>query len=128
MKYTVQISLAIRDALIEPNKISLELGISPYSSAKKGERRANPPLPKNDLWTIRSTSKSFESDVEEHWASLALSLIGKELKIRNLIGDGSIILTVIVDGSGRFPPLYLPKEMIEFCADVGAAIDIDIYQ
>jgi hypothetical protein len=37
-------------------------------------------------------------------------------------------MTLIVDGTGRFPPLIIPKEMIAFAAAIGAEIDIDVYQ
>jgi hypothetical protein len=37
-------------------------------------------------------------------------------------------MTLIVDETGRFPTLIIPKEMIAFAAAVGADVDIDVYQ
>lgn len=69
-----------------------------------------------------------DASLEDHWLTLAHHFVGKEVAIRQLLGNGTVRLTVIVDGTGRVPSILLPVDMVKFAADVGADIDVDVNQ
>jgi hypothetical protein len=128
MKYSVQIDLLIRDFSENPRALSEQLNVQADTALAKGERNAALGLPRSNIWSKRSAASTSDAFLEEHWQSLAEIFEGKEALIRNAAGRGSVRLSIIVDGSDRFPPVTIPAGMIKFAADIGADIDVDIYQ
>jgi Domain of unknown function (DUF4279) len=128
MKYAVQIDFQILGSPVDPDEITRRLGTAPDTALRKGERNPSLGLPKGNIWAKRSNAQSTDAFLEEHWAALATDFAGKEAALREVAGNGNIRMTFIVDGSARFPPLMIPKEMIAFAAAIGADIDIDVYQ
>jgi hypothetical protein len=57
-----------------------------------------------------------------------IDFYGKEDLIGAHIGHGAVLITIIVDGTGRVPSILIPTDMIKFAAAVNARIDIDVYQ
>lgn len=128
MDFLVQIDLSILGSKLDPAGITNSLGITPDTALRQGERNPQLGLPKSSIWSTRSTAKSKESFLEEHWSSLESKFAGKEELLRSISATGRIVVTIIVDGGDRIPSLYFPNRMIEFVARIGADLDIDINQ
>jgi Domain of unknown function (DUF4279) len=128
MKLPVQIDFQILDSSVDPKEISEIIGVQPDTALRKGERNRSLGLPKGNIWAKRSVAQTPDAFLEDHWAALAPAFRGKEAILRQAARGGKIRMTLIVDGTGRFPPLIIPKEMIAFAAAIGAEIDIDVYQ
>lgn len=128
MKYQVQIDFQILDSAIDPKEISKILGVDPDTALQKGERNPALGLPKVNIWAKRSRAQTSDAFLEEHWESVAADFRGKESILKGATGTGKVRMTLIVDGSARFPSLLIPKQMVAFAAAVDADIDIDVYQ
>ena len=105
MKYSVQIDFQILDFAVDPKEISRELGVEPDTALRKGERNPALGLPKGNIWAKRSKGHTPDAFLEEHWAAIAADFSDKEAKLKDVAGPGRIRMTLIVDGTGRFPPL-----------------------
>jgi hypothetical protein len=128
MKYSVQIDLLIRDLSSNPQAITEQLKVQADTALMKGERNPSLGLPKSNIWLKQSEASPADAYLEEHWQSLADKFEGKEALIRQAVGQDSVRLSIIVDGSDRFPPVTIPAGMIRFAGEVGADIDVDVYQ
>lgn len=128
MKYSVQISISIRGFVVHPDKITQVLGVIPYSSIRRGERSPSLDLPRSNIWTKRSTALYPEATIEEHWVEIKKHFEGKQDTMVSIAGSGKVEITIIVDASGRLPPLRIPNDMARFASVVGSDIDVDMYQ
>ena len=128
MDFLVQIDLSILGSKLDPADITRFLGVLPDTALRQGERNPQLGLPKSSIWSKRSTANKIDSFLEEHWSSLESKFAGKEELFRNVSATGRIVVTIIVDGSGRIPSLYFPNKMVDFVAKIGADLDIDINQ
>lgn len=126
MIYDVQLALDITGYAAEPEAISNAMECVPYYAGKQGSRDGTLNLPRQNIWSIRSFPATADASVEEHWAWLYEHLHGKTDILNDLKMPGNIRITIIVRASGRVPPLIIPVQMSQFCADCDAMIDVDI--
>ena len=128
LSYLIQIDFQLSGIESPPNTITQVLGIPPDTALRRGERNRELALPRSNIWSKCSSAPAFDSALSEHWQNLSGYLAGKEFAIRSITGSGRTRFSIIVDGSGRVPPLLIPLEMVQFASGVRADIDVDVYQ
>lgn len=107
-----------------PKEITGRLNVVPDTELKQGERNKVLNLPRYNLWSLRSTSRS--DDVLDHWNELAEKFQGKRQEIKKIGTTGIVKIVIAIQGhSSRLPPIKIPAEMSEFAGYIGAVIDID---
>lgn len=107
-----------------PKEITERLNVVPDTELKQGERNKVLNLPRYNLWSLRTTSRS--DDVLDHWNELAEKFQGKRQEIKKIGTTGIVKIVIAIQGhSSRLPPIKIPSEMSEFAGYIGAVIDID---
>jgi hypothetical protein len=123
MKYDIELDFQLLDTIIEPIEISKRLGLVPDTEMLKGERNKELDLPRQNIWSIRSTAKSDE--VKAHWLELEPRLNGVINEIKIIAKSGVAKITIIINSDSRIPSVIIPSSMSKFAGYVGAVIDID---
>ena len=109
-----------------PYEITRRIGVTPDMALSRGERNPALNLPRQSIWSLRSTS--FSDKVVDHWRDLEAALCASREVIREIGRSGSVKFTIIVSAKDRLPSLMIPAEMSAFAGFVGAIIDIDQLQ
>ncbi|WAB94754.1 MULTISPECIES: DUF4279 domain-containing protein [Pseudomonas] len=126
MDSSLQIDFQLLGTTVSPKDISRIIEIVPDTALLQGERNPTRGLPRQNVWSVRSRSKS--SDLVDHWKSLEAALLKAKEKIRNIARTGKAKITIIVSDGDRIPPLTIPPAMSEFAGFIKAEIDIDHLQ
>ena len=126
MKNDVEIGFKLWATTIPPKEISRLTGIEPEVALLRGERNSARDLPRQNLWSLRS---SVQSDaVEDHWRDLERVLAEKKEILKEIAQTGSATITLIVNSDSRIPPISIPPAMSAFAAFINATIEIDHLQ
>ena len=128
MEYNVQIVLDIFCDSLNVEAVASSLPVQPDHISKKGSRNPKLVIPRNDILSFSSKASKWASDLEEHWKSISEMASANKDRFSELSQDAEIKITVVVDHKGRFPSLYMPKEFVQFAGNIGAIIDVDVYE
>ena len=126
MNASLQIDFQLLGTTVRPKDISRIIEIVPDTALLQGERNPARGLPRQNIWSIRSSSSS--SDLADHWQSLEAALVKAKEKIRDIARTGRARITIIVSDGSRIPPITIPPSMSEFAGFINAEIDIDHLQ
>ena len=126
MKRDIQIDFQLLGTELPPSEITRRIGVTPDLALLRGERNPKLDIPRQSIWSLRSTS--FSDRVVDHWHDLEATLCNSKEAIREIGGTGIVKFTIIVTAENRLPSLIIPSEMSAFAGFVGAVIDIDHLQ
>jgi hypothetical protein len=126
VKREIQIDFQLLGTALPPCEITRRIGVKPDMSLLRGESNPALNLPRQSIWSLRSTSSSDK--VVDHWRDLEATLRASKEVIREVGHTGSVKFTIIVNTKDRVPSLMIPADMCAFAGFVGAIIDIDHLQ
>ncbi|MCB5205401.1 DUF4279 domain-containing protein [Neorhizobium sp. T786] len=126
MERKLWIDLCLEGNLTPPKEITRILNVTPDKEMLRGERDGSKDLPRSNLWSIYSTGSSDE--VEDHWKSIFGKIEHVWDKFEEISKSGEVMITIIVDATGRIPSVMIPPQMAAAAAKLNAYIDIDYYQ
>lgn len=119
----------------EPDEISTLVGLPATKVRRKGERRADVPLPRNSSWEVSlGRVESDVIDVYEMSAALVTQLSPFAAKIVeaktafDLRCVFQVVLWIDQNEEASMPAIGFESPVINFIHGVGAEIDIDTYR
>lgn len=119
----------------DPKEISALIGLTPTRSARRGERNAVVPLPKESGWQFSlGEIEADVIDVYEMSNSLIEHLKPYESKIVEavrafeLFAVLQVVLWIDQDQTVSMPAIGFKRPFLDFLTAVGATIDIDTYR
>lgn len=127
MEREIYIDFLLRDTEVPPSEITKQTNIVPHVALLKGERRQEPaPLPRQNIWSIESTTLSDK--IAEHWEELEQKLHPAKKTIKEIAKNGQAMLTIVINTEGYIPEITLPYAMLDFMGYIDGLIDIDHMQ
>ena len=122
----VFIDFILWETEMPPNEITKQIGVVPDTELLKGERNAERILPRQNLWSLRSTLSS--DDISEQWEELSSKLNPAKDTLRDIAKKGIAKVTIVVTTQGYIPNIILPFEMLDFMGYLDGIIDVDHLQ
>ena len=114
----------------DPDEISARLGLEPFKSRRIGDLRVDGVPYDCAMWCFgRCDEYDFDANVQIR--KTIAPLLGKTAELRAIKEEYDAVLFLEVVPTiygGEFTPQLGPDEdVIRFCCEAGAAIDIDLY-
>jgi len=126
MKRHVFISFTLWKTEMAPKEITKQIDIIPDTELLKGERNAERILPRQNIWSFRSTVSS--NNISDHWRELEFKLNPAKDKIKYITINGTAKITIVVTTQGYIPDIIIPFKMSEFMGYIDGIIDVDHLQ
>ena len=114
----------------DPDEISARLGLEPFKSRRIGDLRVDGVPYDCAMWCVgRCDEYDFDANVQIR--KTIAPLLGKTAELRAIKEeyDAVLFLEVVptIYGGEFIPQLGPDEDVIRFCCEAGAAIDIDLY-
>jgi hypothetical protein len=127
-EYISKVVLSIAGADISPDLISERIKIIPTSVGNKGIPKSKQTQPaKQNVWSWYSDEESDGEQIEAQLRKLMLVFSDKKFVLKELSNNTKISVCVIIEAIKYYPGIVLSPELITFCADIGAGLEIDSY-
>jgi transposase len=114
---------------LDPKEITSRIGIRPTKTWRKGDQIQKSLLKfKHDGWSI--STKENDGDIGLHIKQLMDQLKPHKTKLKKIIKDLNLdaeLSCVVFTEEDDRPAIYFKRNVIEFLAELGADIDIDLY-
>ena len=131
----VAVSYSISGPAVEPDALTAQLGIAPSTVFRAGEPRRNAAgnaigVHMHGFWALSSTGAIDSKDVNQHFAVVLQRLLPHAAILRELATGGESYVDVWWESSYLYAgtgPL-LTATSVQAAADLGAAMNFDIYQ
>jgi len=122
----VFIDFILWETEMPPKEITKQVGVVPDAELLKGERDAERILPRQNLWSLRSTLSS--DDISEQWKELSSKLNPAKDTLKDIAKNGIAKVTIVVTTQGYIPNITIPFGMLEFMGYIDGVIDVDHLQ
>jgi len=129
MNSVVDIYFSIRSDHITPDFVTKYLKLAPSSTCIKGvSKRAGQSPAKENVWTIR-VMDSDQLDMEEKVQKLVNILLPVKYKLMDIAHQCNfdVECVVHVHGGSTTPVINFKADVVQFFAEVGADLGIDVY-
>lgn len=128
MKYNIQIDITLYNETHDIHELARSFPHPPDVISERGSRNTERIIPRNSYVSFCSSAKSWDAGLEKHWDNLFDRVAINRKRLVELSDVSKIKITIVVDHKGRFPALYFPNKFISFAAEIGADLDIDVYE
>ena len=129
LNYDIRISFTIFSPVtLSPEEIEGILGLQANSKGRFGAKSpAHRQVPAKNWTTFRSWAGEEDAPFEEHWDDLSKKLLPKEAELKKLTDQCELIFGVLAEDEDGIHPFKISTEVIEFCATIGAIIEVKAY-
>ena len=128
MEYNVQISLTLKDDSRDIASLAEMFPVRPDVVVERGSRSPERNIPRSSYISFYSRAESWSSSMDDHWENFSRMLKENKALFLSVRNTADMKITIAVDHRGRFPSLYIPKGLVAFAADIGSALDVDVYE
>lgn len=128
MEYNVRISLTLRDNSRDVAGLAAMFPVKPDIVVERGSRNPEKNIPRSSYISFYSRAELWSSSMDDHWENFSGMLEKNRALFLSLRSTADMKITIAVDHRGRFPSLYIPKGLVAFAADIGSALDVDVYE
>lgn len=129
MDYDIEISFTLFSPVtLSPDEIEAVLGLKADSKGRFGAKSpAHRQVPAKNWTTFTSWAGEESASFENHWDNLSTKLLPKEAELKKLSDQCELIFGVLVEDEDGIHPFKISTEVIEFCATIGAIIEVKAY-
>jgi uncharacterized protein DUF4279 len=111
-----------------PDAISDELEIDPYSTSLKGLRKGERQIPsKQNRWSWRTTEAFSNAECQKQFLDIVDMFGSKNELLSKYSKCMDVTITIVVYAIRYYPGIIIVPEFVKFCAESGASIQIESY-
>ncbi len=126
-EYEIELFLFLSDPKVTPEEISDITGMTPDRASHRGSRSLEPPLPKVNVWHLRSPAPAENSSIGQQWDGLWKRVEPYKANFAGLPASVRRRLVFAVYAHKYFPGLEFPVEVLRQIADFGIPFEISTY-
>lgn len=125
--YELQLHLFVSDPELSPEEMTAILGLEPDKVSRRGARIQEPPMPKVNVWKLKSPAPSEDSTPADLWDALWQRLKHSKGRFGDLPSGVTRRLVLVVYAHKHLPGLEFAPETLSQIAALGLSLEISTY-